>query len=90
MKIKKLKKWKKYYSKKKKITKLSWPTSVKSVKTFFIRKDKKKHKITIAHECQIWYLVTKPYIKRNKEIFWISYKNFSLWDSGTDRETGRD
>ena len=44
---------KKVLFKKKKITKLSWPTSVKSVKTFFIRKDKKKHKITIAHECQI-------------------------------------
>ena len=32
-------------------TKLSWPISVKSDK-FFIRK-KKKHKITMAHECQI-------------------------------------
>ena len=31
------------------------------IKTFFIQKEK-KHKITMAHECQIWYLVTRLYI----------------------------
>ena len=59
MKIKKLKKWKKYYSEETP-TKLSWPMSAKSDKKFFfIQKEKK---ITMAHECQIWNLVTKLYI----------------------------
>ena len=54
MKIKKSKKKKKM----KKIlfrknpTKLSWPMSAKSDNFFFIQKEK-KHRITMAHECQI-------------------------------------
>ena len=39
-----------YYSEKKS-TKLSWPISAKS-DFFFIQKEK-KHKIIMAHECQI-------------------------------------
>ena len=63
MKIKELKKWKKYYSEKK-LTKLSWPMSAKSDQkiSYLKSKKKKKKKITMAHECQIWYLVTRPYI----------------------------
>ena len=51
MKIKKLKKLKKYYSENGP-TKLSWPISATSNKKFFLFK-KKKNKITMAHECQI-------------------------------------
>ena len=45
--------------KKKKIKKLSWVPNL--IKAFFIQKEK-KHKITMPHECQIWYLVTRLYI----------------------------
>ena len=40
-----------YIIQKKKSTKLSWPISAKS-DFFFIQKEK-KHKIIMAHECQI-------------------------------------
>ena len=60
MKIKKLKEWEKHYSQENP-TKLSWPWMSNLIKTFFIQKEK-KHKITMAHECQIWYLVTMLYI----------------------------
>ena len=36
--------------------------SAKSDKIFFGSQTKKKHKITIAHECQMCYLVTRLYI----------------------------
>ena len=48
----KIKKLKKYYAEKK-LTKLSWPISAKSDKKIFYSKRKKKHKVTMAHECQI-------------------------------------
>ena len=47
----KKKKKKKYYSEKNS-TKLPWPISAKSDETFLFKK-KKKHKITMAQECQI-------------------------------------
>ena len=43
MKIKELKKWKKYYSEKK-LTKLSWPMSAKSDQKISYLKSKKKKK----------------------------------------------
>ena len=61
MKIKKLKKLKKYYLEETP-TKLSWPMSAKSNKKFFfIQKEKK---ITMAHECQIWNFYQALYITK--------------------------
>ena len=67
MKLKKLEKRKNYYSEKNP-TKLSWPMSAKSDK-FFIQKEKKKYKIAMAHECQIWYLVIRLFIYNEIKIF---------------------
>ena len=60
-------KWKMKIKKElKKPTKLSWFMSAKSDKNFFCS-NKKNHEITMPHECQIWYLVTRLYILRNKD-----------------------
>ena len=47
----KIEKMKKIF--RKKPTKLSWPMSAKSDKKNFLFKKKEKHKIMMAHECQI-------------------------------------
>ena len=52
MKIKKNEKIKIKIIQKKNPTKLTWPISAKSDKKKFIQKEK-KHKTTMAHECQI-------------------------------------
>ena len=39
---------------------------------------KKKNKITMAHECQIWYLVTRLYILWNEDFFGSPLKTFPL------------
>ena len=50
--MKKFEKIKKNILFRKKIHKITWPRSAKSDK-FFLFKKKKKHKTTMAHECQI-------------------------------------
>ena len=46
-------------------------------KNFCIQKEK-NCKIIMAHECQIWYLVARLYIKRNKDFFGSPLKTFLL------------
>ena len=65
MKKKKKKNWKheKYIIQKKTPTKLSWPVSAKSDKKILFKKTKQKNpQDYVAHECQIWYLITRFYI----------------------------
>ena len=57
---KKLKQWKKYYSEKN-AQNNHGPWVPNLIIFFFIQKEK-KHKITMAHDCQISYLVTRLYI----------------------------
>ena len=60
MKTKKLKKWKKILFRKKTPQNYHGPWVPNLIKTFFI--EKKQHKITMAHKCQMWFLVTRLFI----------------------------
>ena len=44
---------------------------------FFIQK-KKQNKFTMAYECQIWYIVTRLSLQRNKDFFRSVLKIFFL------------
>ena len=89
MKTKKLNKWKKCYSEKKP-TKLSWPMIATSDKKKIYSKRKKTHKITMAPWVPNLILSCHALYITKSGFFWITSKNSSPWDSGTDRETGGD